>query len=141
MATQKASRIGGSFAPPLSDKALKEYEGLIEELDDNTALKHALTELHKCCGHWWKLPAPKEEKARKSTPHLSGMGTIIPLHDEHAEALDEHIPWDHELEAYQKMFDEIDPVAQKDLRNAAFHMLWHVKELALGREPMTNDKL
>lgn len=50
-------------------------------------------------------------------------------------ALAQAFALDHEL------FDSIDPVAQKDLRNAAFHCLWVARELDLGREPITTDKL
>jgi hypothetical protein len=34
----------------------------------------------------------------------------------------------------------VDPVAH-ELSNAARHLLWHAKEIALDREPLTNDKL
>jgi hypothetical protein len=34
-----------------------------------------------------------------------------------------------------------DTPSQKSLRDAAFHLLWHVVELDKDREPITADKL
>jgi hypothetical protein len=50
------------------------------------------------------------------------------------------VPWRYEIEAMQRLFDGIDP-AEKELRDAAFHLLWFVTELERDREPVTNDKL
>jgi hypothetical protein len=68
------------------------------------------------------------------------MGQIVPLHPAEVERIWDHVPWDHELDGIQRLFDAI-PASQKDLRNAAFHLLWYAKELAHDREPITQDKL
>ena len=73
--------------------------------------------------------------------HPSGVGIIIPLEESIATQLFDDIPWDHEIDAIQKLCDEIDNSTQKELRDMAFHLLWHVKELSIDREPMTSDKL
>lgn len=126
---------GGSFAPPLSDEKLAYYWMLAESAPG--PLRDAMLSLLACCETWWNLPDPIGTATR---PHSSGVGTIVRLNPEHATALWGHIPWDHELAAIQSLFDAI-PTDQWELRNAAFHILWHVKELDLNREPLTNDKL
>jgi hypothetical protein len=60
----------------------------------------------------------------------------------------------HECQAYRKLFEALPtgrqnadgsgPIVDQaacDLRNAAFHLLWHAMEITLDREPLTNDKL
>lgn len=151
-------RIGGSFAPPLTDELLAKYRKTIKALPAGP-VKDALGSLMPCCEKWWDLPEPSGTKTAK---HLVGVGTIVSLQDDHRHALDEHIPWEHELDAIQRLFDALptgttppgqeqfvdgvrravvtDPAA-RDLRNMAFHLLWHVRELNLDREPLTADKL
>lgn len=129
-------RIGGSFAPPLSDELIAKYTHMVDDLPPSP-VKDGMSVLLHCCGVWWDLPESNGTKQ----PHGSGTGTITNLEDDHKKALWDHIPWDHELNSIQALFDTIDPETQRDLRNAAFHLLWHVKELNLDREPLTTDKL
>lgn len=129
-----AQRIGGSFAPPLTDEALAAYEALINKTP--RALREALTELLTCVKKWWALPVSRS----KGKPHPSGRGTVIALEANIAADLEQLIPWKHEIAAIQGLCDEI-PENQRELRHAAFHLLWHVKELDLDREPITNDLL
>ncbi len=158
------AHIGGSFGPPLSDEKLEEYHRRIDALP-SSAVKDALNQLLPCCHKWWELPEPNHDVR---LAHPSGRGTIVPLHAEHKEILDELIPWGHELEAIQRLFDSLPTGASheefvevttpdgkparvrqsvivypeaKALRDMAFHLLWHVKELDVGREPLTTDKL
>lgn len=133
----KQAHVGGSFAPPLSDKLLGEYKKKIDELEASP-VKDALEVVLNCCEKWWKLP---EAKDTLKTPHASGRGLMVSLQDDQAKALEKHIPWSHELEGIAGVFDTIDPEKDKGLRDAAFHLLWHVKELDLGREPLTSDQL
>jgi hypothetical protein len=126
-------RVGGSFAPPLSDELLAKYERIA--LDASGPVGDALLSLLICVKTWWELPFSGPEG---SEPHPSGTGTIVPLDAPIATALYDHIPWDHELKGIQELFDGI-PVEKKELRNAAFHLLWHVKELNMDREPITSD--
>lgn len=129
----KPNRIGGSFAPPLTDELLAKYESLASAAD--APVRDAMSTLLACVRKWWNLPY---SGPTGSTPHPSGVGTIIPLDAPIAAELEPHIPWGHEIAAIQGLFDAI-PVEQRDLRNAAFHLLWHVKELDLDREPITSD--
>ena len=128
--------IGGSFAPPLSDDILAAYRALIDALPASP-IKDAMLTLHNCCAQWWEQP----ESTGEGKPHPCGRGCMVALDAPIAAALWDHVPWAEELAMMQALFDGIDPVAQRDLRNAAFHLLWHAKELEMDREPMTADKL
>lgn len=130
--------FGGSFAPPLSDELLDSYADLIGDLDHASQLHDILTKLFACACKWWEMPDSKGTEVRN---HPSGVGVIVPLEDKYKADLFDLIPWKEELEVYQRKLDEIDPVSQKDLRNAAFHLLWHVKELEMDREPLTAEKI
>ncbi len=129
----KASRIGGSFAPPLTDEKLTSYESLAASASPE--VKDAMGTCLACVKKWWGLPY---SGPAGSTPHPSGIGTIVPLDEPIAAALEPSIPWKHEIAAIQGLFDSI-PASHKELRNAAFHLLWHVIELDLDREPITAD--
>lgn len=128
-------QIGGSFAPPLSDELLDKYQALIAQ--SQGAIKDALTTLLTCCRKWWELP----ESVGGGNAHPSGRGFVVELDHAIKESLWDLIPWPHEIKAMESLLNTLDPVGQKDLRNAAFHLLWHVKELDLDREPITTDKL
>lgn len=123
-------------APPLSDELLADYQGRILALPEGP-VKDACDALWDAGKSWWELPesdhAPKE--------HPSGRGKVIELTDSLKGWLDELLPWDHEIKGIESLLDSIDPVADKSTRDMAFHLLWHVKELCLGREPITLDKL
>lgn len=129
--------LGGNFAPPLSDEKLSAYRAIVDTLPPSP-VKDAMTALLQCCEHWWALPEPQGTKTRA---HPSGRGLVVELQVDHAKELDDLIPWKHEIEAVAKLFDGIDPVSEKATRDAAHHLLWHVVELDLGREPLTADKL
>lgn len=128
-------QIGGSFAPPLSDELLDKYQALIAQ--SQGAIKDTLTTLLTCCRKWWELP----ESVGGGNAHPSGRGFIVELDHAIKESLWDLIPWPHEIKAMESLLNTLDPIGQKDLRNAAFHLLWHVKELDLDREPITTDKL
>lgn len=130
-------QAGGSFAPPLSDETLARYRAMTDGLPASP-VKDALAALLHCCGVWWDLPEPT---GPARGPHRSGVGAVVRLDADHAAALDPHIPWAHEIEAYKVLFDGISNETAKPLRDAAHHLLWHVVELDLGREPLTADKL
>lgn len=142
--------IGGSFAPPLSDELLAKYKAMVEALQPSP-VKDAMEKLLHCCGVWWDLP----ESNNGSTPHPVGVGVVRHLDEAHKRALWDHIPWSHrstepkigafgpngELDHMAEILETISNDTQRDLRNAAHHLLWHVVELDLDREPMTTDKL
>jgi len=61
---------------------------------------------------------------------------------EHVKALWDVTPWMRELDllsniAGSGVFDRL----KGPIRDAAFHLLWHAKEITLDREPITQDKL
>lgn len=131
---KNAQRLGGSFAPPIDEEKLSAYQNLFDGCDDPKT-KDALNTLARCAWHWLKLP-DSEDTARR--PHPVGVGTIVPLSQPIMDELFDDIPWDDELEIYQRRLDSL---PEGDLRNAAFHVLWFVKELNLDREPITSDLL
>jgi hypothetical protein len=127
--------VGGSFAPAMGREELASYRKLAETAEPH--VKKAMLALTECCAVHHKAP----KSAKRGSPHPSGRGTVVPLEDLHKESLKEHLPEADELDMYSARFDAIDSQSQKELRNAAFHLLWYVKELSLGREPMTTDLL
>ena len=131
-----AQKIGGSFAPPLSDDKLASYKTLIEAQPES-ATKDALGKLLTCVQKWWELP--DSDGAAASHPATTRM-QIVDLTPEIAKTLWDYIPWKEELTAMQALFDVI-PATQAELRNCAFHLLWFGIELEKDREPLTNDKL
>ncbi len=134
---QLPKHVGGCFAPPLSEQKLESYRKLIESQEPGP-VKDACYTLLKCVEVWWELPEPE---GGKRWAHPSGTGTIVSLQKDHAESLWESIPWDHELDSIQTLLDKIEPSTKTSLRNAAFHLLWFVRELNNDREPLTADKL
>jgi hypothetical protein len=136
MQRPQAKLPGGSFAPPLSDDRIAEYELLAEEASPE--VKDAMQTLLKCVKHWWDLPESSQAGAK---PHPSGRGRIVSLDEPIAKALWDDIPWTRELKSMGELFDGISAETQRELRNAAFHLLWHAVELDLDREPITADKV
>lgn len=130
---------GGSFAPPLTDDLLAYYAGLIDTLPRESQVREALTKLYQCCDEWWEQP--ESTGGNGTSNHKSGRGIVVNLDEPVKKALWEYIPWTEELNLYGELFDRLSPITEKELRNAAFHLLWYVKELDLDREPITKDKL
>lgn len=129
----KQARIGGTFAPPLDESTLVSYHTTITQLQDSQ-VKEYLIKVYECVAAWWNLP----ESSGEGTPHPSGRGTIVDLTEEVKKELWDLIPWQEELNIISGVFDTL-PAGQ--IRNMAFHLLWHVNELNLDREPMTADKI
>ena len=84
---------------------------------------------------WWQLP---ESTTEGDTLHKSGRAILMPLDKKVKQALWDDLPWDEEVELIQQ---ELEQLPSGPVRNAAFHLLWHVKELNLDREPLTLDRL
>lgn len=99
-----SGRIGGSFAPPLTDAKLDEYEELIATLDPKSQVRDAMETLHRCCVAWWN----EEYSTSPRAPHPVGIGHIVDLDKEIADRLFPHIPWMEELEIYGKLFDMLE---------------------------------
>ena len=122
-------RIGGSFAPPLTDELLAKCEAMAKSMDAKSQTRYCFEQLLACCQAWWNLPYSNGD----GKPHPSGRGTIVFLSDEHQAKLWELIPWPQELSEAGRLFGEI---GDKTLRDAAHQLLWHVCELNLDREPI-----
>jgi hypothetical protein len=97
------ARIGGSFAPPLSDELLARYKSLIGAMPESPA-KDAATQCHSCCEKWWNLP----ESTGNGRAHPVGRGVIIDLDEPIKKELWELIPWTHDLHAMSDLFDALD---------------------------------
>lgn len=133
----QGKRFGGSFAPPITAAKISEYNALLstpaaDEFD--LKVKSTCKDLLKMVQVFQETPA----SASAGSKHPSGRGTIVPLEESEINRIDAYVPWDHECDAYQALFDKLPTGA---LRNAAFHLLWFAKELTKDREPLTNDKL
>jgi len=128
-------RFGGTSAPPLSDEKLASYRTLIETTSNETRLGDYLRQVLNCVERWWELP---ESAGTPEKMHPSGSGVIVELTKEIQKELFDLIPWEKDIESIQAEFETL---PNGDLRNCAFHLLWHVKELNLDREPITLDKI
>lgn len=125
-----ANKFGPAcIAPALTDASLARYEELAASAP--AEVKDAMQVYLKCVKMWWDLP----ESTGKKTPIMDGLAHIQNLDEPIKQALWELIPWPDEMVAYAKRFDAIDPVKEKELRDAAFHLHWYVKNLNLDREP------
>lgn len=129
--------FGGSFAPPLPASKLAAYEALATALPLGPARDGMLS-----------LVAMKKKfdetgpSGRAPTIHPATRTPIVtPLEEAEVRRIWDHVPWPAECDMLGKVFDALDPVTQRDVRNAAFHLLWFARELTLDREPITNDKL
>lgn len=135
-------RMGGSFAPPLSDELLDRYESLAEGAGGEVG--DAMASLCAMCRAWWNLP----DNDGPSTPHPVGsfefqgkklVADVVAMRQEDIDALWDLVPWPYECQAIQSLFDTL-PTGS-ELRTPAFHLLWHAIELSKDREPITTDKL
>lgn len=146
------------FAPELTDEKLGEYQDRVASIpNDERELKDVLSALLNCVLTWWALPVSEKPAKEKFTFLHRGETKeigVVPLEDAHVEALWDVTPYFRETESIEKFLDglplgtveenyccRIVDQAAFDLRTMAFHLLWHVKEIALDREPLTQDKL
>lgn len=133
------------FAPPLTDGLLAAYEKLANSLPDARGdVRDAMRECLAAVRAWWELPvsAGSADDQSLATRHRGKdvRVKLTSLTPELVKTLWDAVPWPYELDAMQALFDRIDP-AEKELRDAAFHLLWHARELCLDREPLTQEKL
>ena len=130
------------FAPPLTDEQVAGYRTLVDSMP-LSAERDAINECLKAVEVWWKLPESTLEASERFRIKHQGKETtfaVIPLEEKHVAELWDLIPYQYEIDAMQKLFDGI-PTEQKELRDVAFHLLWHVIELNNDREPLTQDRL
>lgn len=131
----KKSYIGGSFAPPLDAAKLATYCELAKTAPEQ--IGEAMTKLIDMVGLFYETP-PSTAEAK---PHPVGIGVIQKLEEAEIKRIWDAVPWQEECEMYARLFDKIDPVKDKPLRDAAHHLLWFAVELTNDREPCTSDKL
>ena len=126
---------------------------------DHSETKEAISALLACVSAWWELPAStRTDEFRVQVPDRDSAGQVKrnkkgapirhtrniiekPLEAEHVEVLDGVTPWMRELNTLSTPAGDglLDQLPPGELRNAAFHLLWHCKEITLDREPLTND--
>lgn len=135
------------FAPPLSDELLNTYQELTRGISGPVA--DAMLTCLIPVRLWWKLPESKcpgqtLKIFHRTDPNVERVETpikVTPLEEQHKKDLWDSIPWGYEIDAIQKLFDTISPATNNALRNAAFHLLWYVRELNADREPLTQEAL
>lgn len=132
------------YAPPLTDDKITSYEDAIAALADGP-VKDALDKLLKCVQAWWALPDSTRTDG-EVMEHIHQGRTIevkeIPFTDDLVQALWDVTPYPYELAGLSTSHDDgLFDSLQGDLRDMAFHLLWHVNEIARDREPITLDKL
>ena len=136
------------LAPPLTDSLLARYELLAGGAGGPVG--DSMLELLAAVKKWWDLPeSSRTDGLRFVLLHRSDPTQerkpidmqMVPLEDDHQRSLFDLIPWGHELQAMQSLFETINPDSHAELRNAANHLLWFVLELFNDREPLTMDKI
>lgn len=130
------------FAPPLTDEKIAEYRSFVDSMV-MSPVKDACNECLKAIEAWWKLPESTLEATEKFRIKHAGKNktfAVVPLEEKHIQELWEVVPWGYEIDAMQALFDSI-PVEKKQLRDMAFNLIWHARELCEDREPLTQDKL
>lgn len=133
------------FAPPLTDDLIAAYEKVANSLPDARGdVRDAMRECLAAVTLWWELPESKGS-AKDQSIELRHRGQetlvkVVSLTPDLVQRLWDAVPWGYELDAMQALFDRI-PAGERELRDAAFHLLWHARELCLDREPLTREKL
>jgi hypothetical protein len=133
------------FAPSLTGDNLEKYADVISKTDPKTELGEALRKCLACVQAWYAIPESTRKTSEKFSILHQGKEVsfgVTPLEQEQIDALWDSTPWMRELNAFSTpaangVFDSL----AGELRDAAFHLLWHAKEITLDREPLTVDKL
>lgn len=135
------------LAPELTDEAIAYYEELA--LQAIPQVRDAMLMLLSPVKAWWDLPvSTRKDSAKWAVSHRTDIAKpretvlveVVPLEESHVKSLDGLIPWEHELEAIQNLFEKhLDPGSE--LSKAAHHLLWYCIELNNDREPLTQSSL
>lgn len=133
------------FAPPLTDDLIARYAALAGSLPDSRGdVRDAMRECLAAVRLWWELPeskgGPKDQSVEVRHRGAGTLVKLVSLTPDLVSDLFDAVPWGYELDAMQALFDRI-PADERELRDAAFHLLWHARELCLDREPLTRDAL
>lgn len=133
-----ATRLGGSFAPPINAEKIALYRELAKAAPD-PRVRDAMLPLCDMVETFQETP----ESQLTGTPHPLGnrYPAIVPLEQSEIDRMWDLVPWDYECDALGQLFETIPNETQKPLRDAAHHLLWFARELTKDREPLTNDKI
>lgn len=119
-------QVAGCIAPPLTLETLASYR----ELAKSAPAPVADAMLRFCELAEFVLAHPP-----------AGEGFLAPLTEAEVTAYWDLCPFMDECLLLEARFESIDAQSQKTLRDAAYHLSWFAKEIALDRVPMTTDKL
>ena len=160
------ARIGGSFAPPITPELLDEYRERASKA--SSEVRDVMEKLCDMVEAYLDRPSSKKNGTPHPLG-IKGL-SIVALEEDTIEELDPLVPYPYECDAYQGLFESlpigvrtterfeesdefadgqvrlkqvsaVDDVDAKELRDAAFHLLWYAKELTLDRVPATTDTL
>lgn len=152
------------FAPPLDDTKLSRYKALVDAGDVATPeQREAMHTLLRCVEAWWEAPESNRKDGRRlqiKSPVFDDNGNLelddkgapvredvivqeVPFTDDIIKSLDATTPWMRELNTLSTPAADglLDSLPPGELRDAAFHLLWHAKEITLDREPTTQAML
>lgn len=136
--------VPACFAPPITTDNLATYKALAATAP--APIADGMRELIEMVETFQQTPASSRRSqsvplnAVKDGQQITS-APCTPLEDVEVERIWDLVPWDHELDAMGRLFEELDNNSQRPLRDAAFHLLWYGRELVRDREPMTNDTL
>lgn len=158
------------FAPPLTDELLAKYRADTDALPIGP-VKDICNECLLGIEAWYRLPESTQEAIERFRIKHKGVDqtfSVIPLEHEHVNLLWDLIPWDYELDAMERVLDNLPDGTQEytevvsvdgtgktatrsavrivdqaafDLKKMSRHLIWYARELCLDREPLTHDKL
>lgn len=132
------------YAPALTDGLLKTYAETVATQPDGP-VKDALAQLMACVKAWWAAPESTRDDGSVMRHIHNGKEIEVreaPFTAELVQSLWDVTPYPHELAGLSTSRDDgLFDSLQGDLRTMAFHLLWHVNEIARDREPITLDRL
>src|SRR5262245_43177145 len=118
MPIQPAQHYRRPFAPPPTRAPLAPYPTAANR-PPPSPVKDGMLALLPAVDKWFALPEP----TGPPTGAHPVVGAIQNLSADAVAALDDLIPWEHELVGIGDVFETIDPASQKELRDAAHHLL------------------
>jgi hypothetical protein len=113
-------RIGGNFAPPLTDELLADYRRRIDALPLRTPLRDALELLYACALAWWNVP----ESTAPAKRHRVGIGKMQPLDRATIDQLWDTTPYAEECQALEPLLEQVE--AETARRNGELLDKWRV---------------
>lgn len=132
------------FAPALTREHLARYAELAAGAEERAA--DAMRQLIRMVELFLETPASTlpGETLRVSAKHgerVISQVQAVPLEAAEIKRMWDAVPWSEELDAFDTIFDRIDPLRDAELRNAAYHLLWYGRELTIDREPMVLERI